>query len=335
MFNRLRARRALLSLLGALAVLGAASVVFAVAAGSVPAPSITAKPADPTALTAAAFSFTDSKPGVTFRCSLDASAFTSCASPLNFAGPLALGSHSFRVRAVTATGNLSSITSYTWQIVATGPPVDTKPPPAPVITEHPSDPVYVSNPPYSVSFTLTDTEAGVRFECKLDGAAFTACTSPITFGGLPEGVHTFNARAVDAAGNVSVVALLKFHIINGVPGKPFTISGNAATVLYPGGATATIAAKLNNPTAKPLFVTGLTVTIAGTGLPLGCDSGWFEITQSNISPVAAVKLPANGSVTLPAQGVSAPTVRMIETGTNQDACKSAQPTLTFTGSAHS
>ncbi len=54
----------------------------------------------------------------------------------------------------------------------------------------------------SATFEFTANEPGVTYECSLDGAAFTACTSPVTFTNLTEGEHTFQVRARDAAGNV-------------------------------------------------------------------------------------------------------------------------------------
>jgi hypothetical protein len=50
----------------------------------------------------------------------------------------------------------------------------------------------------SVTFS---SEAGARFECKLDGHAFAACVSPLALK-LKTGRHTFSVRAIDAAGNV-------------------------------------------------------------------------------------------------------------------------------------
>jgi calcineurin-like phosphoesterase family protein/PASTA domain-containing protein/Big-like domain-containing protein len=53
----------------------------------------------------------------------------------------------------------------------------------------------------NASFTFSATEPGSTFECSLDAAAFTACSSPRAYSSLTPGVHTFAVRAVDAAGN--------------------------------------------------------------------------------------------------------------------------------------
>ena len=57
----------------------------------------------------------------------------------------------------------------------------------------------------SATFTFSGTDSGsgvAAFECSLDGAAFAACTSPQSYSSLAGGSHTFQVRAVDAAGNV-------------------------------------------------------------------------------------------------------------------------------------
>lgn len=53
----------------------------------------------------------------------------------------------------------------------------------------------------SASFVFTSTEEGSTFECSLDGAAFSSCSSPKDYTGLAEGSHIFEVRATDAAGN--------------------------------------------------------------------------------------------------------------------------------------
>ncbi|VAW47194.1 hypothetical protein MNBD_GAMMA03-1519 [hydrothermal vent metagenome] len=56
------------------------------------------------------------------------------------------------------------------------------------------------------------SEDGVVFECSLNNAPFTRCSSPIVYNNLAEKEHHFQARAIDAAGNVSIVAVYDWTI---------------------------------------------------------------------------------------------------------------------------
>ena len=47
-----------------------------------------------------------------------------------------------------------------------------------------------------------DTSGIAGLQCSLDNAPFAACTSPVSYTGLPFGTHTVQARAVDGAGNI-------------------------------------------------------------------------------------------------------------------------------------
>ncbi|MEW6401646.1 MAG: HYR domain-containing protein [Chloroflexota bacterium] len=63
----------------------------------------------------------------------------------------------------------------------------------------------VNNTTATFSFSGTDNLTPgnlLSFECRLDGAGFGACSSPISYSGLAPGSHTFRVRAVDLAGNV-------------------------------------------------------------------------------------------------------------------------------------
>jgi RHS repeat-associated protein len=53
-----------------------------------------------------------------------------------------------------------------------------------------------------IAFWLYATPVGTTLQCSMDGAAFSACTSPKSYSGLSEGSHTFVARAVDGSGTV-------------------------------------------------------------------------------------------------------------------------------------
>jgi hypothetical protein len=78
-----------------------------------------------------------------------------------------------------------------------GTDADTTPPES-TIDSGPSGTITVD----SASFAFSSSEAGSAFECSLDGAAYSACTSPESYTNLSGGSHTFSVRAKDGAGNV-------------------------------------------------------------------------------------------------------------------------------------
>jgi CSLREA domain-containing protein len=78
---------------------------------------VTAPPAS-TEASAGTFEFA-AVGGSTYECSLDGAAFGPCTSPASFGG-LAVGPHTFAVRAVTAAGSVGQPTRYEWTVA--GPP---------------------------------------------------------------------------------------------------------------------------------------------------------------------------------------------------------------------
>jgi hypothetical protein len=177
---------------------GPASVALSGTGVDVTAPAtvITAHPADPTNLTDAVFAFSISDPddppsALTAECRLDAGAFAACVSPKTYAG-LPPGTHTFAVHARDAAGNVGAEATFTWRVDLTAPTV--------TITSHPADPTTATAA--TIGFTVTDPDdASPATACSLDGAPFSACSSPATYDNLPNGTHTVVIRATDAAGN--------------------------------------------------------------------------------------------------------------------------------------
>jgi Bacterial Ig-like domain len=462
--RRLLGRRRSLALLAALTLLILASASLA-ASGAIapllrgappappepptpPAPSIGARPADPTAQTAAHFTYADAQSGVSFQCQLDGGSFANCpASGVSY-GPLSERSHTFKVRAV-AGSKTSSASSYTWTIDTTPPSasisyptgvtlgaaewgarcpghvaicgsatdsggvasvtisiqrdggkwwggsafdqssesfrtaaldrpghdstswgfslprpadgsytlhvratdetgnktsaaaqtvahftLDTTPPPVPTISSRPQS----STTSKSASFGFADAEPGATLLCRRDGARFARCSSPISYGSLSLGAHSFEVQARDAVGNTSAATGFSWTIVKEVKkeeGKPFTVSGGASSPLAP-GVSRPLAITVSNPNNVAILVTALSATVASGSSKASCDGPTnLALTQSSVSEANPLAVPANGQVTLPSGAVSAPQVLMKDLPVNQDACKGATFTFTYSGSAHS
>ncbi|CAN5265456.1 hypothetical protein BH18ACT14_BH18ACT14_00500 [soil metagenome] len=155
-----------------------------------PNTTISSAPATPTNATGASFSFSANEAGSSFECQLDDGGYSACASPKSHAG-LGDGSHTFLVRAIDAVGHPdASPASHGWTVDTAAPETS--------ITSGPADPTVETD----AVFVFGANESGSAFECSLDGAAFTVCSSPATYLGLNTGAHLFEARAIDPAGNL-------------------------------------------------------------------------------------------------------------------------------------
>jgi hypothetical protein len=240
------------------------------------------------------------------------------------------GSYTIHVRAIDDAGNKTSPAAQASSHFA----VDTTPPSTPAITAHPQATTTVR----SASFSFSDGEHGVTLLCRRDGGRFERCTSPTPYGNLALGSHSFQVQARDAVGNTSAPASYSWTIVKEAKeaeGKPFTVSGNASGPLAP-GVTRSLAITLTNPNNVAITVTALSASIAAGSSKAGCDGpSNLQLTQSSISEANTVAIPANGHVTLPSGAVTAPQVLMKDLPVNQDACKGASFTFTYSGSAHS
>ncbi|MCW5865514.1 MAG: hypothetical protein KIT52_20670 [Anaerolineae bacterium] len=114
----------------------------------------------------------------------------------------------------TAGNDNTASTSTDNQVTYNAP--DTTPPDT-TIDSNPSNPSNSS----SASFTFSGSDPGgsgvASFECRLDSGAWTACASPQNYSGLSDGSHTFQVRAIDAAGNTDPTPASFTWVINTTP----------------------------------------------------------------------------------------------------------------------
>lgn len=200
--------------------------------------------------------------------------------------------------------------------------------PKPRITRRP--PAQTASTRAKVSFTAP--QAGARFECRLDRAAWRSCRSPVLFTGLSLGRHWFSVRMRGRGGGVSETARARWTRLEA---RGFAIEPDLSGLseLYPGARPASLPLTIENPNATSIFVTSLQVEVAAD--PAGCASADnLALVQSNASNGKPLVVPAGGSLRLPAKGVRAPTIQLRDLAANQDACQGARFPLEFTGSAH-
>jgi len=221
---------------------------------------------------------------------------------------------------------------------AAAPPRPAPPPSAPAravgraltkpsLVQHPS-PVSVST---SARFGFTASTRRPRFQCRLDGAPWRACRSPASFSGLKPGLHRFAVRATGPGGSRSRPASFRWRVLEP---QDFSISPQLEDLgkLYPGAPPQPLPLTIANPNPVPILVTSLAVT-AGGGAPGCAGAENLALTPAPISGAAPLRVPAHGSVALPAPGVQAPSIQLRDLSVNQDACQGASFPLSFLGSA--
>ncbi|MBZ5500891.1 MAG: HYR domain-containing protein [Acidobacteriia bacterium] len=187
-----------------------------------PVPSIDSHPSDPSGTATATFTFSDAEAGTSLTCGLDGSvAF--CSSPVVYAG-LSDGAHTFSVIASDAAGNHSA-NSFTWTIRTTIPP-------APHIDSAPPA-LWNQN---VAAFSFSDAQAGLNFLCQLDALGFSPCASPVTYGGLPDGPHSFSVIVSDPVSGRSSAAATYSWTVDTTPPR-VGITGALGRVVIPAPST--------------------------------------------------------------------------------------------------
>ena len=161
-----------------------------------------------------------------------------------------------------------------------------------VVDNTPPDTTITSNPPNpststSATFVFTGTDnitpiGSLTFQCSLDGAAFSTCTSPITYTSLADGLRTFQVRARDQAGNVDLSpASYSWTIDTTLPDLQLTKSdGNLSATP---GSVLTYTLTYTNAGTKNATGVVLTETVpANTTFNAGASTaGWACTPNSN------------------------------------------------------
>jgi hypothetical protein len=205
-----------------------------------PDTTINTGPSAPTKVNPPVFTFSSSEGSSTFECRVDTGTFMDCTSPHTTAS-LTQGPHTFEVRAIDSAGNVDETPasrSFT---------VDTVAPAAPVVSSPVNNALLMTN---TVAFNGT-AEPGTTVELRegatLTGSAVASGTGnwTIVMGAVPDGPHTYAARAIDTATNasaptnrtVTVDTALPDTAITGGPNGPISDATPTFTFSSEAGAT--------------------------------------------------------------------------------------------------
>jgi hypothetical protein len=186
-----------------------------------PETTIDSRPPDPSSSPVASFTYSSNEPKSSFQCKLDGGNFNSCpATGVSYSG-LQDGAHSFQVRAIDPSNNIDpSPAGYSFQVVLGGGPAALSNLALPTAKAKPR-----SRPNTRIASAIATTrdrtptlrfgssQAGAKFQCKLDGGRFVACRSPLTTKQLSYGPHVFQVRAVLAGLADSTPAKLTFKVL--------------------------------------------------------------------------------------------------------------------------
>jgi hypothetical protein len=204
-----------------------------------PDTTITTAPANPSPGADATFTFAgDDGAGtgpLTFEMQLDGGGFSAADGPQTYSG-LSEGSHTFQVRAIDAAGHVDETpASFTWVVDTIAPTT--------LLAGTPQAIAASATASFSFNGDDADGSGVVGFEARLDGGGFSAAVSGLSLSGLAEGAHTFEVRALDAAGNPdgspetytwTVDTIAPDTAILGTPDNP--TDGASATFIFSGDA---------------------------------------------------------------------------------------------------
>jgi hypothetical protein len=230
--------------------------------------------------TTPSFAFHSADGSASFFCRADGQPFAACSSPATV-GPLADGSHTFEAFAKDGAGNVGPTASHAF-VVDTVAPVVT-------IDSGPSGTTTSASP----QFAFHSSEPGTLL-CRIDAGAFASCSSPATFGPLPNGPHSFEVTAIDAAGNTGSASRAFDVEVPAADTTPpvVTVSHTAQPSGWNGA----------SPVALTITSTEGTPTCTDNGTPLVGSSvageGFHNIVCSATDAAGNVSAPASDTVAI-------------------------------------
>ena len=173
--------------------------------------------------------------------------------------------------------------SFNAGVSTSGGSIDNTPPDT-AITISPSATTNSTN----ASFGFTSSEANSTFACRLDGGAFSSCTSPMSYSSLATGTHMFQVRATDLAGNVDATAASYAWTIT----PSTTLSSFADTTMADFGAGTLDSNTYISQTAdgEVILAPAVGSEFSGSAIP----AGWFTMPWGKDGSASV----GNGSVNL-------------------------------------
>ena len=175
------------------------------------------------------------------------------------------------------------------------------------------------------------------------GNSYSSTLQVTTTASTPDSTNTLYLVASGKdTGNVTRYAYASVQLVISTSGSPFTISGNLVGLLVP-GSMLPLELSLTNPNKKSLSVTNLSVTVQSvtrTSLAIAqhqpCLIGDYAVVQYSGPYPLVVPGSSTKPLTLSQLGVASsnqwPQIKFLNTTSNQDGCKGATLSLSYSGS---
>ena len=161
-------------------------------------------------------------------------------------------------------------------------------PPDTTITSGPSGTINST----SATFTFASSEPDSKFQCSLDEAPFSGCSSPKSYSNLTDGSHLFRVRAIDAAGNTDQSPAQRSFTVDAIAPKVTSIhpTENATGVAPAVNVKATFSEAMR---ASSITTNTVKLFRAGTTTPLAAGVSYdAERKTAILDPDANLRLGA-------------------------------------------